>query len=60
MRQSMVMKIERLLMEAMDGTGKDWRLRPETATVVAAALKAVEDVQQLVNQRSTKKNCNNY
>ena len=56
----MVMKIERLLMEAMDGTGKDWRLRPETATVVAAALKAVEDVQQLVNQRSTKKNCNNY
>jgi len=44
-------------MEAMDGTGRDWRLRVETATVVTAALKAVEEVEDLVNRRSTQKNC---
>jgi len=44
-------------MEAMDGTGRDWRLRAETAMVVSAALKAVEEVEDLVIKRSTRKNC---
>jgi hypothetical protein len=50
-------KIEQIIMEAMDGTGRDWRLRAETAMVVSAALKAVEEVEDLVIKRSTRKNC---
>ena len=57
MRGKFSRKIEQIIMEAMDGTGRDWRLRVETATVVTAALKAVEEVEDLVNRRSTQKNC---
>ena len=57
MRGRLSKKIERIILEAMDGEGKGWRLTPETASVVAAALKAVEEVEALVNRRSTKKNC---
>ena len=58
MRTSLSKRIERIIMEALDGTGKDWRLSVEITTVVSAAIKAIEEVATLITNRQARNTVN--